>query len=441
MKENQYNREPSRKTWFCVLFCSLLSIYGSVFGQVTRIDIGTKSTPKEAEIQLELIHRFQHYNPNPKSKADIYDKTIHSPKSANILDDKDKFYVHSLEGCQTSVYQLSDFRLLTTIKHNFDENNQYLFKETNYFDYKFRTKNDNLNHFSGKPVESCFSHNGKYLWVTYYRRSYDNSAIDPSALCIIDTDADTIVRVMPTAPLPKMIACSPDNKTIAVTHWGDNTMALIDISSENPDEFSYSEHIIIDYRLGLDFKKGEKVNRDANCGHCLRGTVFTPDNKYVFIGKMGSNSIAIVDVEEQKYIGSIEGMKTNMRHLVINDDYLYLSINKTGHVQRAKLSDFIEHISKLPEKNFPHWQSVYVGEGARTIVISPNGKYLFAAINNKSNIVVVRTSDMKVVATCLADSYPVGMDINAAGTLLILTSQGRNDDGGNSVMIYKINEI
>jgi DNA-binding beta-propeller fold protein YncE len=244
---------------------------------------------------------------------------------------------------------------------------------------------------------------------------------------------------MPTAPLPKMIACSPDNKTIAVTHWGDNTMALIDISSNNPDEFRYTKHIVIDYRLSLEFE-GKQVNRDSECGHCLRGTVFTPDNKYVFIGKMGGNSIAVIDVENQKYIGSIEGMKTNLRHLVIYGDYIYLSINKTGHVQQAKLSDFIEHFNNTPKKPFPNWQSVYVGEGARTIVVSPNGKYVFAAVNNKSKIAVVRTSDMKVVAECPADSYPVGMDINADGTLLIVTSQGRNNAGGNSVMIYKIRE-
>jgi len=50
--------------------------------------------------------------------------------------------------------------------------------------------------------------------VTYYRRSYDANAIDPSAVCIIDTDSDSIVRVIPTGPLPKMITCSPNNKHI-----------------------------------------------------------------------------------------------------------------------------------------------------------------------------------------------------------------------------------
>src|ERR1035437_2515419 len=180
--------------------------------QVERVPIGISSDMSNPEISIRLVRRYQSYDPGPKDKADVYDNSINSPKSVNILDAKNKFYVQSLEGHTTSVYSLRDFRLIKTIKHEFNESNQQLFLEDSYFDYKFRTKENKLNYFSGKPVESCFSHNGKYLWVTYYRRSYDSNAVDPSALCIIDTDADTIVRVMPTAPLPKMISCSPDNK-------------------------------------------------------------------------------------------------------------------------------------------------------------------------------------------------------------------------------------
>jgi hypothetical protein len=77
--KNQFNRTPNHKIWFFATLCSLLLTSNALFGQVTRIDIGQKSTPPEAEISLELIHRFQHYNPNPKSKADVYDETIDSP--------------------------------------------------------------------------------------------------------------------------------------------------------------------------------------------------------------------------------------------------------------------------------------------------------------------------------------------------------------------------
>ena len=301
----------------------------------------------------------------------------------NILDAKNKFYVHSLEGCRTSVYRLSDFQPLATVNHQFNYSNQHLFSSTDYFDYEFQTRRTQRNHFAGKPVESCFSHNGKYLWVTYYRRSYDQNAVDPSALCVIDTDADTIVRVMPTAPLPKMIACSSDSRTIAVTHWGDNTMAMIDISSADPKQWRYLKNIVIDRRLSFSYDKTDtvKIDRDQNCGNCLRGTVFTPDNKLVFIGKMGGGSIAVVDVAKRTYLGSVTGMKPNLRHLVIKNGYIYLSINKTGFVQRALLDDFLKYAVENTKQPFTLWKSAYVGKGARTIVASPDGKYIFAAVN------------------------------------------------------------
>ncbi|MDR1544037.1 MAG: hypothetical protein LBS50_06475 [Prevotellaceae bacterium] len=424
------------KIWVAFL---LLGGNLAVLAQIQHVPVGTQSLPVDAEVGLTLVQRFQRYNANPRVAADRFDITVNSPKSVNILDEKNKFYVHSLEGNSTSVYSLSDFRLLKSVAHVFDQKNQYLFKESDYFDYKFRTRTNKLNFFSGKPVESCFSHSGKYLWVTYYRRSYDRNAIDPSALCIIDTDADTIVRVMPTAPLPKMIAASPDSKTVAVTHWGDNTVALIDVSSNKPADFHYIKNVEIDRRLTNNFEQDKIVDRDNNCGNCLRGTVFTPDNKLLLIGKMGSNAVAVVDVATQKYIASVTGMKNNLRHLILTDSCIYLSINKTGYIQKANLQDFLSHIAENPKKPYNKWTSVYVGEGARTIVADPSGRYIFAAVNNKSYVAVARTSDMKVIANCAADSYPVGMDISADGKTLIVTAQGKSNGGGNSVMVYNIN--
>lgn len=57
--------------------------------------------------------------------------------------------------------------------------------------------------------QMAMSHNGKYLWVPYYRRSFDLKASSPSALAIIDMQTDKVVRVMPTGPLPKYVAISP----------------------------------------------------------------------------------------------------------------------------------------------------------------------------------------------------------------------------------------
>ena len=427
------------------MYLKILLIFISIFfsekvnsQEIVNINIGDQSLPKNSEVVLSLKYRFQHYKKSLNSNGNIYDRSIDSPKSVNILNEKNKFYIHSLEGYTTSVYSTETFTKIRDINHIFDIDNQFLFHLDNVENYKFKTKKTNLNFFKGKPVEGCFSHNGKYLWITYYRRSYDLNAIDPSAVCIIDTDRDSIIRVLTTGSLPKMISCSPDNNTIAITHWGDNTVTLMDISSDNPSDFKFKDNIIIDYKPKLNYDLKQKINRDQNCYNCLRGTVFTNDSKYILIGKMGNNSIAIINSDSCKYIGSVEGTRSNMRHLIIKDNYFYMSINKWGYIQKTQIDSFISHVENNITEQYDKWEEVFVGYGARTISIDPSGKYIFVAVNNESKVVVVRTKDMKIISSCLVDSYPVGLDVSNDGEYLVITSQGKKGEGGNSVMIFDI---
>ena len=411
------------------------------FSQVVHIPIGKKSMGN-GEVTMELVNRYQHYNAGTKDINDSFDSAINSPKSVNYSIDGNKFYVQSLEGYTTAVYDAKTKKKINIIKHVFNQENQNLFKnnETTAFDYEFLVKRDNYNFFSGKPVESCFSHNGKYLWVTYYRRDYDSNASCPSAVAIIDTEKDEIVRVMPTGPLPKMIACSPDNKFIAVTHWGDNTIGIINIESDDPMNFNYQKHCIVDYQMKMDFG-GKHVDRDSDCGYCLRGTVFTPDGSFLLVGKMGgAGGIAVFDAKTFELLGTIKGMESNVRHLVINGENLYLSANSPGKIQKCNWRSFVKTRIQHKEKEvqFNDFESVFVGSGARTIVTTSSGKYVFAAVNNGSKIVAVRTSDMNIVAEIPADSYPVGMDISSDDSELIVTAQGKSNGGGNSVMVFSL---
>jgi DNA-binding beta-propeller fold protein YncE len=133
-------------------------------------------------------------------------------------------------------------------------------------------------------------------------------------------------------------------------------------------------------------------------------------------------------------------MQSNVRHLVINGDNLFLSANTPGMVQKCNWRSFVKSRIQNEEKEvqFTDFESIYVGSGARTIVTTSDGKYLFAAVNNGSKIVGVRTSDMNIVAEIPADSYPVGMDISSDDSELIVTAQGKSSGGGNSVMVFKL---
>ena len=254
---------------------------------------------------------------------------------------------------------------------------------------------------------------------------------------------DEIVKLMETGPLPKMVACSHDGRHVAITHWGNNTVGLVNVSSLNPDEWYHEKLLVVDYVLPLDYSLTEQVDRDNKSGYCLRGTVFTPDDRYLLVGCMGDNGgIAIIDMETQRYLGRVLGMMPNVRHLVIRDGFLYLSINKAGYVQRIKLDTFMNAATKINGKTttLKGWESCKVGDGARTIELSPSGHFVFAACNLASRLDVVDTRTMKKVASIDVDSYPVGLDISNDGRFVIVTSQGRGNSGtsGNAVNIYEV---
>lgn len=405
--------------------------------QVVHPSVGTKWKSSDNKISIELIDKKQYFDWSDKATLD---KDIYSPKSVNIHPDGSKFYVNSLEGCVTVVYDMKTRNKLKTIKHRFTTADSRLWAKPSSL-YTFTHYHDNLNTFYGKPVESTFSHDGRYLWVPYYRRSYDINAQDPSAVAIIDTENDSIVKLMETGPLPKMVATSPDGKYVVITHWGDNTLGLINISSDNPSEWHHESLLVVDYKLKLNYSLTEPVDRDNGSGYALRGTVFTPDGKYLLVGCMGgSGGIAVVDMTERKYIGRILGMRSNVRHLIISNNYLYLSINGSGYVQRIKIDKIKEAVQNATSKviYLKGWEECKVGRGARTIEVSPSGRYIFAACNTVSQLYVVDTQTMTVISRANVDSYPVGLDVSDDGAYVITTSQGRRKMGGNAVDIYKI---
>ena len=172
-------------------------------------------------LQVTFLTRKQQYS---SSETETLDKDIHSPKSVNFHPSGRKYYVNSLEGGKTVVYDFRTGEKLKVIRHRFDSSDSALWAPESGL-FHFNHSYEHPERFDGKPVESTFSHDGRYLWIPYYRRSYDLNAQEPSAMAVIDTSTDEIIRMFETGPLPKMVATSPDGTRLAVTHWGNDRPA------------------------------------------------------------------------------------------------------------------------------------------------------------------------------------------------------------------------
>ncbi len=413
----------------------------------TKVELLKESQPAEGPLQILMVARWQSYNPKPDSVLDHYDLDIDSPKSVNFSKDGSKVYVNSLEGSKTVVLKSNGLEKLSVIKHKFNAENESLVDAQAPFDYKFKNKKPRL--FQGKPVEAVTTHNGKYLWATYYRRNFDEMGLEPSAMAIIDTKTDAIVRVMGTGSISKYIAVSPNGKWLVVSNWGDNTVGLYDIHSAKPEEFKEAHLLVVGERLSL---KNLKSDRDKDCGFCVRGLEFSEDGNYLLVTRMKGGGIAVFDLREIDqgkkpiYRGTVFGIQPGPRDIHLSPDgkSLFMGCNSSGSIAKIKTQVLIDLVKdkngedvKIPTKEKPY-QRKFIGLGVRSFKISPDGKYLFVAVNNTSEVVVVNAEDLSVLARLPVDSYPVGLSVSSDGTQLWVTSQGKDHKGGNSVGVFQV---
>lgn len=409
---------------------------------LVRVAIGTRAEAGEGRaLSLELVARFQHYDPKPEHPADRFDRHVFSPKSVKFAPDGQRVYVNALEGKSTLVYDPATLRKKRVIIHRFGEAEAALFdakgEEERWKALPPGLAPEQRQRFEGKPVEAAFSHGGRYLWISYYRRDFDKLGRMPSAVAVVDTRGDRIVRVLATGPIPKSLAYSPAAGLMAVVHWGDNSVGFIDARGAEPSAFKLAGEIVVGRRLPLDIEG--KIDRDHYCGYCLRGGVFTPDGRYFLLGRMGGGGIAVLDVAARSHLGTVWGMKPTPRHLLLSADgsRLYAGSSASGYVSLYQTAELIK-AAKNGRRSLPPLHQTRTGSGTRTIALSPDGTRLYAVVNNESKIVALDAANLQIILEIPVDSFPVGLDVSPDGKQLWTTSQGRKLRGGNSISIYKI---
>ena len=389
------------------LFISLLSVVSSAFSSVLIHD---------KEIGL--------YQKNKHTQF-IINKDMLSPKSVDFVGDK--MFVNALEKGATIVYDTNSWQVVNTISYKFDKPDFLIIKD---FPYTLEKRS-----FYGKPVE--FTHYKNTAWIPFYRLSWDNNSRYHSAIAQIDLTDYTVKKIIPAGSIPKMVRVSSNGKFLVNTHWGDNTVGIYDLN-EHQDIVGYS-YYVIDKKINISTISGD---RDKNCGLCLRGTVITPDNKYVIIGRMGGGGLAIINLHTKKYIGTLFNVPLTPRHLLISpDNQLILSTCFSGEISKISLDVLYKNFEELENKQKvslakKDWITLKLGSSVRTIDLSKDTKYIYAALNDSSELAVIDYLSMKVVEKFKIAQYPVGLSVSQDDKYIAVTSQGKSGHGGNHVDIF-----
>jgi hypothetical protein len=421
---------------------------------VSGVALGKKSSPDGGPLSILFLARRQSYNRNPDSPSDAFDADIQSPKSVHFMPDGKRVFVNSLEGGKTVIYDSLGTEKLGLIKHRFTAADAHLFLEGGAapWDYSFPKTVKKPNEFFGRPVEIEHTHGGRYLWIPYYRRSFDRNGAMPSALAVVDSRSNKIVRVMAVGPISKYVKRSNTGRWLAVSHWGDNTVGLIDVRGHDPTKFHHDHLLVVEKRVAPKDMKGD---RDSNCGFCVRGLAFSEDDRYLFVTRMKGGGIAVFRLDPQGtmepfYLGTLFGVVPGPRDLEIaRSGLLYVSCNASGVVARVQWKKLVAALGDIPQgteysKRSLHVkpsdlgiEKTYVGVGARSLRLSGDEKTAFVTVNQSSELVAIDTQSMAIQARIPVDSFPVGLEISPDASLLWVTSQGRSAKGGNSVGVFQ----
>ena len=254
--------------------------------------------------------------------------------------------------------------------------------------------------FQEKPVEACFSHDDKILWVSLHNaegivpiwvndfsknnaRTTDSQKTKPVTVLYPGTaKADSFrVPLIETGKTPKVISRTGDSKYLLVSNWHSRTTSVLEMDANV-------------YPYG-------KVISTIPVSAIPRGIAVDDKNHKSYIAIMGGASLNVVDNNTWKS-ESIMNVWSSPRHVVMDTSgHLFISYNSLGTIACI---DAASGQSLFTAKT--HAQP-------RTIVLSKNHKFIFVTCYSSDYVDVykINSDNFEKVASLPCGGHPVGVDV------------------------------
>lgn len=259
--------------------------------------------------------------------------------------------------------------------------------------------NKPLPSFAEKPVEACFSHDDKILWVSLHNSGgvvpilldllVPGRAVMPSGqdklAYINDFETqitDTInLPLIETGQTPKVIAKTADNNFLLVSNWSSKTVSILSINDSVPPY-------------------GKKLTTVATSSTPRGITVIDKTHKS-YIAIMGSNVIAVINNKNWR-IEKTFVVPFNPRHLVADTTgHLFVSFNA------------ISKIACIEAKTGKVQFTAYTQPKPRTIALSKSQKFLFVTCyaGNSLDVFQIKAKSFQKIYSLKCTGKPVGIAI------------------------------
>jgi YVTN family beta-propeller protein len=303
---------------------------------------------------------------------------VNNPKSVIISPNGKYAYINNLEGMNTMIIDAESFETLDIIEH------------------------------TGKPVEFAFTHNGRYVWISYFRlleKGYprefgvERNYRYPSVVVVYDTLEKALTKRIEVGIIPKVITVSPDEKLVFVANWNSASISVIDA-----DSF--------------------QVIKTIKVGAIPRGIRFTPDGKFAYICNFGASTISRINIDDLEVDLTLNNVGYKPRDIVIRNDgkYAYYTNFGDGYIRKLDIEE-----NKVVDK-------IKIGSQPRTLCITNNNKYIFAVNYSSGTISVINADNFELINEYRADIGAVGVALSPCMRYLWVTNQSTG-----SIIVFKVN--
>ena len=242
----------------------------------------------------------------------------------------------------------------------------------------------------GGAVEVIFNLNGTRAYV---------SQMETASVYEVDTAKRRVLRRFATGGnWTKILALSPDEKTLYAANWVSNDVSVINVSN------------------GLLIKKIPTVKTP-------RGIIITPDGKRMFIAGFDGGELQRIDLlsGDKKIMLATGGA---MRHLAYDD--------KTKRIYADDMATGIAHIIDVDKETVATLGKT--DAFPNSIDLSPEGRYLYVSNRGQNNpvsysipgpewgtVTVLDTTTGKTVDAMVGGNQTTGLDVSPDGKLLAFT--------------------
>ncbi len=338
--------------------------------------------------------------------------TVPTPKAPEPYDKityKDKEVLHAAGGTKSVIFNSTGSKLYAMnlegmSVYEFDQATKKLTREFKFtptrgmgWDYN---KSRPIASFQEKPVEACFSHDDKILWVSLHNAEgivpiWVDDFSKNNAVTTADQKTKPVTVVYPgsskvdsfrvplieTGKTPKVISRTADSKYLLVSNWHSRTTSVLEM---NDTASPYG-----------------KVISTIAVSAIPRGIAVDDKNKKSYIAIMGGASLNVVNNDTWKS-ESIMNVWSSPRHIVMDTSgHLFVSYNSLGTIACIDAASGQQLFTAKT-----HAQP-------RTIVLSKNHKFIFVTCYSSDYVDVykINSDNFEKVASLPCGGHPVGVDV------------------------------